>query len=356
MRDFRAVLAAGLVAVAAGGGLAIGASNPDSIVGCAAKKTGDLRIVKRAGACKRSERVVRFDRAGNEAVGVAGPQGKSGPAGQSGPAGPAGPAGPPGPASASPAEYSAVVGSVTLTPTTGTPLTFEVRGFEFGARRPFDPNTGQATGAARFEQLAIVRRFDADSPRLLALLEQNANFAVDLSIANSGGMHITTSQAAMRVVDDLQSTGEDSVQTIKLRLVNPEVSAGTGGGTGPGGAPVGTYAIGAATGDVFDVEFNGTRPEDSAGQATGAATYSPLAFTTALDGAGASLLDRLIDNANIPSGAKLAVGPVEYQLTDAGVRAWNISAGTPGVGPRLKVGVSFSQLCEVAAGSPAACT
>lgn len=366
MGELRAVVAAGLVAVAAGGGLALAAGEPASIIGCASKKTGDLRIVKRAAACKRTERVVRFDAAGQEAVGVTGPAGTAGqggaagPQGQSGPAGPqgpAGPAGPPGaPAPVPPAEYSAVVGSVTLTPTIGAPLTFDVRGLEFGAQRPFDPGTGQATGSMRFEQLALVRRFDAASPRLLELLEQNIIFAVDLSIANSGGVRITAAQAAMRVVDDLQPVGDDPVQEIRMRLVTPQVTATGGSTAGTTGTTVGTYAIGAATGDVLDVDFTDTRPEDSSGQATGVASATPLAFTTTLDGAGKSLLDRLIDNTTVPAGAKLTVGPVDYQLTDAAVRGWKIGAGIPGARPRLDVTVSFSQLCQVAAGSTPACT
>ena len=97
MLDTRAVIVAGLVAAVAGGGLAIAAGDPDSIIGCADRKTGDLRIVKRAKQCRRSERVVRFDKAGGEAVGVPGPQGKAGPTGQAGPAGSPGDQGPAGP-------------------------------------------------------------------------------------------------------------------------------------------------------------------------------------------------------------------------------------------------------------------
>lgn len=355
MRELRAVIAAGLVAAAAGGGLAVAAGEPDSIIGCAERKTGDLRIVNRAKKCRRSERVVRFDKAGGEAVGVAGPQGQAGAAGSPGGQGPAGP---PGAAAAvPPAAYSEVVGSATLTPVNGSPLTFDVRGFDFRARRPFDPATGQATGPVAYEQLTIVRRLDAASPRLLTLLEEHTTLTVDLAIANSGGMRITASQAMMRQVDGLQPAGGDVVQTIKLRLDDPQVTAGAGVPVppAPGSAPIGTYGIGGASGDVFDVDFKGTRPEDPAGEATGPVAYSPLAFTTALDGAGASLLQAMIDNANI-AGAKLAVAPVEYELTAAGVRDWHASAGTPGAGPRLRVAVSFSQLCEVVAGSPSGCT
>src|SRR4051794_40375041 len=66
-----------------------------TIVACAKRSNGALRIVARASACTSAERVVTWSRQG-----PAGPRGAAGPAGAPGAAGAAGPVGPAGPAGA----------------------------------------------------------------------------------------------------------------------------------------------------------------------------------------------------------------------------------------------------------------
>ena len=75
------------VALGAGGGYAVAASNDKTITVCADKKTGVLHL-KTRGRCKSSQTRVSWNRQGPQ-----GPSGVQGPTGLQGPAGAAGPAG-----------------------------------------------------------------------------------------------------------------------------------------------------------------------------------------------------------------------------------------------------------------------
>lgn len=102
------------LAVPAGGAVALkrspGYTPTAAIHACAGKKNGRLRLVAKAGDCRRQERAVSWAVAGPQGVpgpsgpqgdpgpaGEAGPIGSQGPTGEAGPVGPAGPAGEPGP-------------------------------------------------------------------------------------------------------------------------------------------------------------------------------------------------------------------------------------------------------------------
>ena len=83
-----ALVALGTAALAPGA-TGVHQQEGDVIVACQKRKTGLLRVVRDASACRAAERVLRWN--------VRGPAGPAGPAGPQGPAGPAGAAGPPGP-------------------------------------------------------------------------------------------------------------------------------------------------------------------------------------------------------------------------------------------------------------------
>lgn len=68
------------------------AASDDEIDACVNKKTGAVRIVKRARDCKKYERHIKWDKEGDR-----GPRGEEGDEGDRGPAGPPGPPGPTGP-------------------------------------------------------------------------------------------------------------------------------------------------------------------------------------------------------------------------------------------------------------------
>ncbi len=105
-RSPRSLLAGvGMAAVVLGGTTFVSApanasSDPSNrvIVACQHKKTGDLRVVKKAKSCTKQETVLKWKKAGKQ--GKRGPAGLTGPVGPVGPAGPAGPAGMPGAAGA----------------------------------------------------------------------------------------------------------------------------------------------------------------------------------------------------------------------------------------------------------------
>ena len=106
MRNSYANVVATLALILAVGGTAFAASNPSSSAPvklklCAAKKSGDLRMLSGSGACKAGERAVSVDRTGlvgpagaAGAAGERGPQGERGQQGERGSQGERGPAGP----------------------------------------------------------------------------------------------------------------------------------------------------------------------------------------------------------------------------------------------------------------------
>jgi hypothetical protein len=106
MRISYANMVATLALIFAIGGTAFAASSPSSsgpakLKLCAAKKSGDLRLLSTSGACKSSERGVTVDRTGlvgpAGAVGAAGERGSQGDRGLQGDRGPQGERGPAGP-------------------------------------------------------------------------------------------------------------------------------------------------------------------------------------------------------------------------------------------------------------------
>lgn len=82
-----ASVAGAAVATALAGGLGWAATGGE-LQGCVTIKSGDLRLVDSASACKASERSVSWNQQGPQ--GPSGPQGAEGPSGPSGPPGPAG--------------------------------------------------------------------------------------------------------------------------------------------------------------------------------------------------------------------------------------------------------------------------
>jgi hypothetical protein len=97
----RSIAAASLVLAVAAAAASTGDVIPGSAgqIDACVKRSGKLRLVADATACRRSERLVSWNTAGPPGpAGPAGPAGEPGPAGPAGPAGAAGPAGPQGPA------------------------------------------------------------------------------------------------------------------------------------------------------------------------------------------------------------------------------------------------------------------
>jgi hypothetical protein len=85
-----------LTAVALLGGVAVGQvpSSGELIEGCFEKRTGALRVVADASACRRNEQPLTWSRQGRDGLlGATGPRGPAGPMGPAGPAGDAGGAG-----------------------------------------------------------------------------------------------------------------------------------------------------------------------------------------------------------------------------------------------------------------------
>lgn len=91
-----ATTAALLGASLAGAGVAVAAGDGDVLVACAHDRSGELRLVDDASACRGREHAVSWNEQGPP--GDTGPQGPQGPMGPMGPEGPMGPPGPPGPA------------------------------------------------------------------------------------------------------------------------------------------------------------------------------------------------------------------------------------------------------------------
>jgi hypothetical protein len=129
-RKLTLVLAAGLVA----GGIAIAASPVPTVkrfTACASKASGDMRLLRK-GACRRSERTVRWSVRGRRGLpGAPGVQGVAGPKGDAGAAGAAGAAGPPGPYPDTMPSGRSAKGVYTISGATGTPSSTDAISFPF---------------------------------------------------------------------------------------------------------------------------------------------------------------------------------------------------------------------------------
>ena len=217
------------VLVLASAGFAVASALPgtgSTIHACIQKNGGALRVVGAAKDCKKSERAISFAKEGPRgltgqtgAQGPAGANGKDGAQGPQGPQGPRGPAGQDAPKVAPP--HQAVIGTATLTPTTGTPQVFDILGLDFEGNSTCTTTAGMPSCTFAYSQLQIVKRIDATSPVLFGMeaAGRHASVRVDLKPGSGGATYrsYTFSSALLSSIkQDAPDAGGKTTETLTI--------------------------------------------------------------------------------------------------------------------------------------------
>jgi type VI protein secretion system component Hcp len=305
------------VLVLATGGFAVAAALPgtgSTIHACIQKNSGALRVVGSAKDCKKSERAISFDKHGRR--GATGATGAAGAPGPAGPQGPTGPAGRDAPTAVPP--HQAVIGTATLTPSSGSPIVFDVLGLDFqvtNATTIGSQTGGAGAGKVVFKPFTLVKRIDASSPRLaqLAVTGTSAGtLVVDLrtsAAANAYRRYQASSVSVISTQQDAPDAGGRPAETVGF--------TGSFAAQPPNGAPsdpktaVGRISFTNADGTigpvpVYGSSFGITNSGGSGGTGAGAgkATLSAITVRKSLDAASAVLFSTLASGTHFDS-AKL---------------------------------------------------
>jgi type VI protein secretion system component Hcp len=313
------------VLVLAMSGFAVAGALPgtgSTIHACIQKNSGALRVVGSAKDCKKSERAISFAKEGPRGLagrtGAQGPAGKDGAPGPQGPQGPQGPAGQDAPKAAPP--HQAVIGTATLPVSSGSPIVFDVLGYDIkatGAAPCSGTGTGICTNTGTLGDLELVKRLDANSPVLMQDAVSGHTFpslTLDLHEAGQGVYRRYTFPAAgiAHVEQSAPDAGGAPVETVSFAVPGVTESIVRDGGPTPSHteAPVGRLTIGDAgitNAPVYtsDVGVTMSAGGTSGGAGAGKADFSDLTISKGLDAQSAALMTATLGTHPSWASAKL---------------------------------------------------
>lgn len=299
--------------VMAMGGLAAAQAIPDAhgvIHACANKRSGAMRVVAKANACRKSERALAFDQKGRT-----GAPGLQGPKGDTGAQGPKGDTGPAGPSGAAPAAHQDVVGTARLTDMgTHVLTTFPVLGFDV-TRKP--------SGTMK---LTLVKAIGADTPGLFS--DSGRAFTLALDLDEGGGQRIAFSRrydfgTTALTSDDQQAPSDGSgLETLTFAVTGWDVTAGTAAQSTPAAPSIGIAGFGNAPPvHLYGVHFGMTA--GTVGGGSGGTIPPPtldhMSVTVGVGDDTTTLLDAIVAGTKLSQVQVALANGQSYALTGVGV-------------------------------------